>query len=65
VRKRIDASGREIRLEIDGGVKTDNVGAIAKAGADTFVSGSGIFSAKDYRATIAEMRREIDKARNA
>jgi len=63
VRKRIDASGREIRLEIDGGVKADNIAAIAKAGADTFVAGSAIFGAKDYKATIAEMRAEIDKGR--
>ena len=65
VRKRIDASGREIRLEIDGGVKADNIAAIAKAGADTFVAGSAIFGAKDYEATIAEMRKQIDKGRSA
>lgn len=59
VRQRIDASGREIRLEIDGGVKADNIAAIAKAGADTFVAGSAIFGAKDYQATIMQMRREI------
>ena len=63
VRRRIDASKREIRLEIDGGVKTDNIAAIAKAGADTFVAGSAIFGAKDYKATIAEMRRQIDQGR--
>ena len=61
-RELIRASGREIRLEIDGGVKTDNIAAIAGAGADTFVAGSAIFAAKDYRATIAAMRAEIDKA---
>jgi ribulose-phosphate 3-epimerase len=61
VRKMIDASGREVRLEIDGGVKTDNIGEIARAGADTFVAGSAIFGAKDYRATIAEMRAQIAK----
>lgn len=61
-RKRITASGREIRLEIDGGVKVDNIGAIARAGADTFVAGSAIFGAKDYRATIEAMRGEIEKA---
>jgi ribulose-phosphate 3-epimerase len=61
VRKKIDASGHEIRLEIDGGVKGDNIAAIAKAGADTFVAGSAIFGAKDYKATIAEMRSEIAK----
>jgi len=59
-RRRVDAererSGREILLEVDGGVKVDNIGAIAKAGADTFVAGSAIFGAKDYRATIAALR---------
>ncbi|HEU4627785.1 MAG TPA: ribulose-phosphate 3-epimerase [Steroidobacteraceae bacterium] len=58
-RKRIDASGRAVRLEIDGGVKTDNIGEIARAGADTFVAGSAIFGSSDYRATIAAMRKEI------
>jgi ribulose-phosphate 3-epimerase len=58
-RKRIDASGRAVRLEIDGGVKTDNIGEIARAGADTFVAGSAIFGSKDYAATIAAMRKEI------
>ena len=53
VRKLIDASGKPIRLEIDGGVKVDNIGEIARAGADTFVAGSAIFGAKDYKATIA------------
>jgi ribulose-phosphate 3-epimerase len=65
-RARIDAwtreTGRTILLEIDGGVKVDNIGAIAAAGADTFVAGSAIFGAKDYAATIAAMRREIDQA---
>ncbi len=55
----IDASGRDIRLEVDGGVKADNIGAIAEAGADTFVAGSAIFGASDYRAEIAAMRRAI------
>jgi len=59
-RVRIDAlharTGREIRLEVDGGVKVDNIGAIAKAGADTFVAGSAIFGTSDYAATIAAMR---------
>jgi ribulose-phosphate 3-epimerase len=59
-RARIDAvaarSGRSIRLEVDGGVKTDNIGAIARAGADTFVAGSAIFGSKDYAKTIAAMR---------
>ena len=67
-RELIDASGRDIRLEIDGGVKVDNIGEIAAAGADTFVSGSGIFSkASDadpnrYDSIIAEMRAELAKA---
>jgi ribulose-phosphate 3-epimerase len=60
-RARIRDSGREIRLEVDGGVKVDNLGGIAAAGADTFVAGSAIFGAKDYRATIAAMRAEIAK----
>ncbi|MBK9657155.1 MAG: ribulose-phosphate 3-epimerase [Rhodanobacteraceae bacterium] len=55
-RRRIDASGRPIRLEVDGGVKADNIGAIARAGADTFVAGSAIFNSADYAATIARMR---------
>ena len=58
-RQIIDASGREIRLEIDGGVKVDNIGEIAAAGADTFVAGSAIFGSPDYRATIDAMRAEI------
>ncbi|HEY1283792.1 MAG TPA: ribulose-phosphate 3-epimerase [Steroidobacteraceae bacterium] len=58
-RKRIEASGRAVRLEIDGGVKVDNIGAIARAGADTFVAGSAIFGSKDYAATIQAMRKEI------
>ncbi|MCA0393770.1 MAG: ribulose-phosphate 3-epimerase [Proteobacteria bacterium] len=63
VRERIDASGRPIRLEIDGGVKPDNIREIAAAGADTFVAGSAIFGQPDYAAVIAQMRSEIDKAR--
>ena len=63
VRSRIDASGREVRLEIDGGVKVDNIGTIARAGADTFVAGSAIFESPDYAATIREMRAEIAKGR--
>jgi ribulose-phosphate 3-epimerase len=59
VRKLIDASGREIRLEVDGGVKVDNIGEIARAGADMFVAGSAIFGASDYQQTIAAMRRAI------
>jgi ribulose-phosphate 3-epimerase len=62
VRRRIDASGRQIRLEVDGGVKTENIGQIARAGADTFVAGSAIFGEKDYRAVIGAMRRELDSA---
>ena len=58
-RRLIDASGRDIRLEVDGGIKVDNIGRIAKAGADTFVAGSAIFASADYRATIDAMRREI------
>ena len=63
VRSRIDASGREVRLEIDGGVKVDNIGTIARAGADTFVAGSAIFESPDYAATIREMRAEIAMGR--
>ncbi|MEX0730487.1 MAG: ribulose-phosphate 3-epimerase [Aquisalimonadaceae bacterium] len=55
----IDASGRRIRLEVDGGIKTDNIAAVAEAGADTFVAGSAIFSADDYGPVIADMRREL------
>ena len=62
VREMIDRSGRDVRLEVDGGVKVDNIGAVAAAGADTFVAGSAIFGAKDYRATIAAMREQIGKA---
>jgi len=62
-RKRIDASGRNIRLEIDGGVKTDNIREIAEAGADTFVAGSAIFNTGDYKATIDAMRAELELAR--
>jgi ribulose-phosphate 3-epimerase len=61
-REMIDESGREIRLEIDGGVKTSNIGEIAAAGADTFVAGSAIFGSDNYTATIAEMRSEIAAA---
>jgi len=61
-RGRIDASGRDIWLEVDGGVKVDNIAEIARAGADTFVAGSAIFGAKDYKATIAAMRAELAKA---
>jgi len=61
-RKLIDASGRDIWLEVDGGVKVDNIAEIARAGADTFVAGSAIFGAKDYKATVAAMRAELAKA---
>lgn len=61
-REMIDDSGLEIRLEIDGGVKTSNIGEIAAAGADTFVAGSAIFGSDNYAATIAEMRSEIAAA---
>jgi ribulose-phosphate 3-epimerase len=62
-RRIIDESGNDIRLEVDGGVKVDNIGRIAKAGADTFVAGSAIFASGDYRTTIDAMRREIVAAR--
>ena len=58
-RKRIDATGRDIRLEVDGGVKTDNIRRVADAGADTFVAGSAIFGKSDYRAVIDAMRVEL------
>jgi ribulose-phosphate 3-epimerase len=61
-RQKITASGRPIRLEIDGGVKTDNIREIAAAGADMFVAGSAIFGSDDYAATIANMRAEIAQA---
>jgi ribulose-phosphate 3-epimerase len=63
VRKLIDASGRDIRLEIDGGVKVDNIGEIARAGADMFVAGSAIFGSPDYKATISAMREQIAAAK--
>jgi ribulose-phosphate 3-epimerase len=56
VRKRIAATGKDIRLEVDGGIKTDNIAEVARAGADTFVAGSAIFGSKDYAATIRGMR---------
>jgi len=59
VRKRIQNSGKDIWLEVDGGVKTDNIAEIARAGADTFVAGSAIFGSKDYAATIREMRSRL------
>ena len=60
-RRRIDASGRAVRLEIDGGVKIDNIGDIARAGADSFVAGSAIFGSEDYAKTIAAMRDAIKR----
>jgi ribulose-phosphate 3-epimerase len=61
VRKRVQATGRDIWVEVDGGVKVENIAAIARAGADTFVAGSAIFGTKDYQATIAAMRAELAK----
>ena len=61
-RKRIDHSGRDVWLEVDGGVKVDNVAEIARAGADTLVAGSAIFGSDDYKATIAAMRAELAQA---
>jgi ribulose-phosphate 3-epimerase len=61
-RRRIDASGRDIWLEVDGGVKADNIAAIASAGADTFVAGSAIFGDKDHAAAIRRMRGELKRA---
>jgi ribulose-phosphate 3-epimerase len=58
-RAMIDASGRHIRLEVDGGIKADNIARVAEAGADTFVAGSAVFGAKDYGAVIEAMRREL------
>jgi ribulose-phosphate 3-epimerase len=59
VRKLIDASGRDIRLEVDGGIKVDNIRRVADAGADTFVAGSAIFGQRDYKAVIDAMRAEL------
>jgi ribulose-phosphate 3-epimerase len=56
VRRRVAATGRDVRVEVDGGIKIDNIGAVAEAGADTFVAGSAIFGSKDYGATIRAMR---------
>ncbi|MCA0326459.1 MAG: ribulose-phosphate 3-epimerase [Proteobacteria bacterium] len=60
-RKRIDATGKDIRLEVDGGIKAANIRQVADAGADTFVAGSAIFGQKDYAKVIAEMRRGLQK----
>jgi len=62
VRRIIDESGRDIRLQVDGGVKVDNIAEIAAAGADTFVAGSAIFGSKDYRETVSAMRRELERS---
>ena len=62
VRERIRETGRLIRLEVDGGIKIDNIGAVAEAGADAFVAGSAIFGATDYAETVRRMRDEIAKA---
>jgi ribulose-phosphate 3-epimerase len=62
VRKLIDATGRDIRLEVDGGIKVDNIRRVADAGADTFVAGSAIFGKPDYRAVIDSMRQELTRA---
>ena len=62
VRSRIDALGRDIWLEVDGGVRVDNIAEAARAGADTFVAGSAIFGTRDYKAAIAAMRAELAKA---
>ncbi|MCI0749416.1 MAG: ribulose-phosphate 3-epimerase [Nevskiales bacterium] len=62
-RRWIEQSGRNIRLEIDGGVKVDNIAEIARAGADTFVTGSAVFGTRDYKATIGAMRAELAKVR--
>lgn len=61
VRKLIEASGRDIRLEVDGGIKVDNIRQVADAGADTFVAGSAIFGKPDYKAVIDAMRAELAK----
>jgi ribulose-phosphate 3-epimerase len=63
-REMIDESGRDIRLEIDGGVKVDNIAEIARAGADTFVAGSAIFGSADYKATIKAMREQLARVRD-
>jgi len=62
VRTRIAASGRDIRLQVDGGIKVDNIAQVARAGADTFVAGSAVFNSPDYAATLAAMRAALDGA---
>ena len=61
VRKRIASSGKDIRLEVDGGIKVDNIRRVADAGADTFVAGSAIFGQKDYQSVVAAMRAELER----
>ncbi len=61
-RARIDASGRDIRLQVDGGIKVDNIAEVARAGADAFVAGSAVFGSPDYAATVAAMRAALDGA---
>ena len=62
LRRRVQLSGRAVRVEVDGGIKADNIGAVARAGADTFVAGSAIFGSGDYPATISAMRKAIAAA---
>ncbi len=62
VRRRVTASGRDVRVEVDGGIKVDNIAAVARAGADMFVAGSAIFGSKDYAATIRAMRAALTAA---
>ena len=59
VRRRIDATGRDIRLEVDGGIKAENIRRVADAGADTFVAGSAIFGKPDYKAVVNQMRQAL------
>ncbi len=61
VRRMIDDSGRDIMLEVDGGIKVENIAEVARAGADTFVAGSAIFGQTDYAAVVAAMRAELAK----
>ena len=65
VKRRVAAGGRDVRIEVDGGIKADNIAAVAAAGADTFVAGSAIFGSADYAATIAAMRRAVAGAARA
>jgi ribulose-phosphate 3-epimerase len=63
IRKRIEGLGRDVRIEVDGGIKVDNIRDVAEAGADTYVAGSAIFGSGDYAATILAMRKELNSAR--